>query len=1143
MKNFLQSKFVLFFALSIIIITGFSFNPTKVSALCYGGDPITGFGADATGGQVSSVFASTSGMTTSVAVVGVSPAVCEGSGSNGHFVPAGWVTAKLINSSGSVVASGNCGSVDTYPNFSISCSINLAGVNPGSYRVKANTHNTYLSSSGISIEIGGTPVNSSAFTLPVATPPICTASVAPISGTTGVTSFSFHGSASGGSGVYSAWNWVFGDGGTGTGRDSSHTYSLKSSPTYAPYLTVTDTNGNSSSPCHTSLVTVVDAPSDMSGNLSVNSAPSPCTIAAGASSCMTNVTLSWEVTNSEASTSAITTSGMPNIVLNTPTPAPNNYSGLSPTTMAVTYPSSNSDFYLYNNNKLLAQTTATAAASCISGTAWDTGTNTCKATIVGDCGRFPAHYTCAAGTSSNNVDGVRAWTWDCNGSGGGANASCSEPKPGCVLPTPSLTAIPSASCVPPGTTTGIINLSWNAPDGATKYTLKDNDAFVSPGPVGAVTSFSHTGLVASSSHSYAIRAESATCFSVFSNPVVAVAPPSCEVAFLPDLTASPVWPTNATKGVSMTFQSTIQNIGREPTDRSFSNFFQVRNVNGTIIDLVPPAYASTTPNPMPELGIGRFATATATSPSYTFYDVGRYSVRACADLPPQSSGVIVESNEDFNYENNNCGPWTDVMVVDGDAPVVTLTANPTIMTLPANSTTLSWSVTNSPTSCTASSIPANVDWDGAKNPTGSPQIVNNLATGLNTFSLVCKNTIGSGAAASASAEVMTTAMSGAINATNCVIDPGKSSCLTNLTWNTIYPVAVSAVTTPSSVTVATGNSDLTIITGAKTYPVTGVSPNGNGTRYFYLYNNNKLLAQTTADASCPATAPWDISSEKCVYSAPGPDLTASISTPNAAVKNIPLTFQATISNIGTLSTGKSFSNFFQVASVPASVVETLPVGDSRISDQAATPMTTLVAGAHNTTTIFHTFSSPGTYSVRACADKTSSVGGGVITEPNENNNCGPWRDVTVTLTPALSCSLTAIPASSMTAPLNGVLLSAMGSNGSGSYSYKFNCTEESFSNPSPTSCNYLTTGDHTAWAQVIDDDGAKATCSAVIMVGSAPAPVDGACGTTHYNCLNETTSILNHSYPSIWTWSCAGLNGGKTLDCPPEKKGPGIIEN
>lgn len=55
------------------------------------------------------------------------------------------------------------------------------------------------------------------------------------------------------------------------------------------------------------------------------------------------------------------------------------------------------------------------------------------------------HYNCTAGTSANNNSGATTWTWTCNGSDGGTNASCSEVKPSCTL---SLTA--SAYSIPIG---------------------------------------------------------------------------------------------------------------------------------------------------------------------------------------------------------------------------------------------------------------------------------------------------------------------------------------------------------------------------------------------------------------------------------------------------------------------------------------------------------------------------------------------------------------------------------------------------------------------------------------------------------------------------------------------------------------------
>jgi hypothetical protein len=48
-------------------------------------------------------------------------------------------------------------------------------------------------------------------------------------------------------------------------------------------------------------------------------------------------------------------------------------------------------------------------------------------TVNGSCGA--THYSCNAGTSTNNNQGSTEWTWMCTGSNGGGNASCSETIP------------------------------------------------------------------------------------------------------------------------------------------------------------------------------------------------------------------------------------------------------------------------------------------------------------------------------------------------------------------------------------------------------------------------------------------------------------------------------------------------------------------------------------------------------------------------------------------------------------------------------------------------------------------------------------------------------------------------------------------
>ncbi len=72
-------------------------------------------------------------------------------------------------------------------------------------------------------------------------------------------------------------------------------------------------------------------------------------------------------------------------------------------------------------------------------------------------------------------------------------------------------------------------------------------------------------------------------------------------------------------------------------------------------------------------------------------------------------------------------------------PVVSLSASPSVITA-GGSTTLSWSATNSPTSCTASG-----SWSGSKGVSGSQAITISTA-GTYSYSLTCTNAGGTGSA-------------------------------------------------------------------------------------------------------------------------------------------------------------------------------------------------------------------------------------------------------------------------------------------------------------------------------------------------------------------------------------------------------------
>lgn len=134
-----------------------------------------------------------------------------------------------------------------------------------------------------------------------------------------------------------------------------------------------------------------------------------------------------------------------------------------------------------------------------------------------------------------------------------------------------------------------------------------------------------------------------------------------------------------------------------------------------------------------------------------------------------------------------------------------------------------------------------------------------------------------------------------------------------------------------------------------------------------------------------------------------PDLIAGYVSPVVATTGIPVTFNSNISNQGSLDTGIDFSVFFQLASSIN--------GGGTITDLAPSSMGALASSATNVASSpVQTFTNTGTYSVRACADKSSSSDAGAINESDETNNCGSWVTVTVS-DPSPTLTLSAQPLS------------------------------------------------------------------------------------------------------------------------------------
>jgi hypothetical protein len=134
-------------------------------------------------------------------------------------------------------------------------------------------------------------------------------------------------------------------------------------------------------------------------------------------------------------------------------------------------------------------------------------------------------------------------------------------------------------------------------------------------------------------------------------------PPDCTIGGRPDLTiTTDVTPAVTTINTPTTLSSTIINNGGGSTLHSFSSIFSINSSNSSKV--------ITTVVPTLEAKIGSVATV-----SYTFPEIGDYSVRVCADKnSPSDVGTVAELNE-----GNNCGPFTIIRVENslpttGDLP-------------------------------------------------------------------------------------------------------------------------------------------------------------------------------------------------------------------------------------------------------------------------------------------------------------------------------------------------------------------------------------------------------------------------------------------------------------------------------------------
>jgi hypothetical protein len=273
----------------------------------------------------------------------------------------------------------------------------------------------------------------------------------------------------------------------------------------------------------------------------------------------------------------------------------------------------------------------------------------------------------------------------------------------------------------------------------------------------------------------------------------------------------------------------IANIGTNATGRTFRNLFQVATApggGGTVTDIAIPLMAN--------LAAGDIIWGNT---SYIFSAAGTYSVRACADKTSAGdlAGVVGESDE-----NNNCGGWTDIVVTSGGSCSPGQYWNG-FACVPCTAGNYCEGPTP-PIPC-----PPNTYCDGGNTPPGIPPKPPTPCPPATPFSPPGSTGVD-----------QCVATTGTISAfpASCTVPTGGTTCTTNLTWTTVDPVGISAVTRnlPSG-TVFTGNNG--------TSQPTSVSAEYPNVTY-YLYNSAVELASTTVTATCAAgPGKWDTINAEC----------------------------------------------------------------------------------------------------------------------------------------------------------------------------------------------------------------------------------------------------------------------------------------
>ncbi len=643
------------------------------------------------------------------------------------------------------------------------------------------------------------------------------------------------------------------------------------------------------------------------------------------------------------------------------------------------------------------------------------------------------HYACVLGNSANNSSNTSNWTWNCNSTNGGSNASCSENKPPSNSPSGSISA--TTCTIANGASTCVSSVTWstsnlvagtstavtrNNPDGTSvssstsgtnvsntvnygnsSFFLYNNGSALASASITVdcatgsgwngssciTTTYTVTGVAGAngtiSPASRTVNEGATTTFTITPATGYIAGASGCNGSLsgttyttgaitddctvsasfsstpMPNLSAFGIASDQATANVARTYSATVYNTGSLSTGGSFNNFWQKATAadgGGTVTDLASSSMST----------LASSASANSTSPSITFTVAGTSSVRVCTDKSSSgNAGTITESNE-----NDNCSSWIDVTVEPNEQyPVLSAGA------IDLSNYVIAF-LDNSDQSQYADMFGKTAHAAGAV--TGKPL---RMSTPITNSGIATSTTF-------------TNKYFIDYGNNNSAAVPGSATG-----WDAIYTVTLNGIGTS-----ATSSADVPA----------GLPQGTHGIVFCADWNSQVSDPSQSLVSRCTSKTVSEVgecTGPECDTGNNGPDLVASSPTPASASLNVAQTYSSTVSNVGNMTTGASFSNFWQKA--------TAADGGGTITDLASSSMSTLLPGVTaNATSPSITFTVAGTYSVRVCADKSSAGSSGSISESNENNNCSPWTNLSVgpgSCTVGGSCT----PSSSCSTPLTG----------------------------------------------------------------------------------------------------------------------------